>query len=144
MTAQDRIVATTNLVTLRLADLANVLGVTPQVLTQWRTGKRTPHPDNLRALADWYVRHGEKMMEAASRLRELAQLLEDPDRRKDVVVAPPRIDALASKGTSEWKKTDPPQLRSRRGCLAAAWRTLKWITRGRGRVRPRPGLRRFP
>jgi transcriptional regulator with XRE-family HTH domain len=116
MTAPDRIIATTDLVTLRLSDLARVLGVTPQVLSQWRTGRRTPHPDNLRVLADWYLRHAQKLAGAAGDLRELADLLEDPVRREEIVVNRPRADSVPAKGGSAVRKTAPPQLRRRRGC----------------------------
>lgn len=129
MTAPDRITAITSSVTLSLADLARAIGVSGQVLSQWRKGKRTPHPDNLRALADWYVTHAGSVMDAAEDLRDLAVLLEDPERREKVVVHRPRPDTAASKGTPQPRKTAPPQLRQRRGCVTVAARALKRLAR---------------
>lgn len=129
MTAQDRITTITSLVTPRLTDLARAVGVSAQVLSQRRAGKRTPHPDNLRALADWYVGHAERVLEAAADLRELANLLEDPEHRQKVVAVRPSPGSKPSNGTPPPKKTEQPQLRQRRGCVTVASRALKRLAR---------------
>ena len=93
-------------------DLAAAIGVTPQVISQWRTGRRNPHPANLRELADWFEDQANRLSESADALRLLAQQLEDPERRTAVTSAENRAETSAERV----RKRDPPQLRQRSGC----------------------------
>lgn len=127
MTTDEVITRATDAARPRLSDLARDLGVSSQVLTQWRTGKRAPHPDNLEALARALRRQAERVVEEAAALEALAELLRDPEERERVV---PQT-ATRSKPEDQKKPQATPQLRTREGCLR--WFKVKANMKMRGR-----------
>lgn len=118
MRADDVVRHATDLVTRTQKELARAIGVTPQVISQWRRGLRNPHPHNLRSLADWFENEAKQLSEAANALRRLAGNLEDPELREQVT-STEREKVPAAKRVRD---SPPPQFRQRSGCA--------WVIRG--------------
>ena len=122
MSTSEIVRQVTDLVTLSQSDLARAIGVSSRTISNWRTGARLPHPDNLRALADELRRQTRAITQGADSLDEVADLLEDPATRSGLA------DQVESRSESKPEprvpKGGPPQLRVRKGC---GWRPRwKW------------------
>lgn len=117
VSASEMVRQVTDLVTLSQKDLARAIGVSARTISNWRTDARLPHPDNLRALADWLQRHAESILAGAAAMRHFADRLEHPmERRALADRIEPRPEA---KPEQRVPKGGPPQLRVRKGC---SWR----------------------
>lgn len=55
----------------RLEDVAEEAGVSYSALYSWATGRRRPHPENLRALASVASRRADRLSDLADRLEAL-------------------------------------------------------------------------
>lgn len=58
-------------------ELAEEVGVKPHTLWSWASGRRSPRPENLEALADVLANRGEGLSEIAEELREEAKGVAD-------------------------------------------------------------------
>lgn len=79
---QAAVIAATDAATRLLSDLAGDMKVTPQVLTQWRTGTRIPSPENLVRLAESLDGQVRSLARSSEALRAMAEQLGTPAGRE--------------------------------------------------------------